>query len=96
MKDFVWISENGKDQKIEDLHQKHLLNIVKKLYKEGSALKAKLRAEAVSFGSEYVNHKQLSLTESLTDQEFCHRVFPELDLLLREMWRRGMFGEVEE
>lgn len=92
MKEFVWTSENGKDQKITELNEKHLLNIVKKLYKEGAALQAKLAAENVSFGSDYVNHKQALFTQSLTEQEFSHRIFPELDTLLRELWRRGSFG----
>lgn len=89
MSDFVWTNEKGVAQKLVDIHSKHLLNIVKKLYREARKVRSDFRKGATAL-SAYVVSKQLALTSTISDEEFAHRLFPELDLFLREIWRRGL------
>lgn len=89
MSEFTWTNEKGVSQKLADIHDKHLLNIIKKLYSEAKKVRGDFK-KGTAHLSAYVVSKQLALTSSITDQEFAHRIFPELDILLRESWRRGM------
>ena len=90
MTNFVWVTDKGVHQKLPEIHDKHLLNIIKKLYKE-----ARREREEVLNGTDYTSQKQKALTSQLSDQDFAHRLFPELDVLLREVWRRGLVQEAK-
>lgn len=92
MSEFVWTNEKGVSQKLSDIHDKHLLNIVKKLYREARKVRGDFRKGTAAL-SAYVVSKQLALTSTISDEEFAHRLFPELDLFLREVWRRGLIKE---
>lgn len=92
MSDFLWTNEKGATQKLVDIHDKHLVNIVKKLYREAKKVRGDFRRGSAAL-SPYVVSKQLALTTSITDEDFAHRLFPELDIFLREIWRRGLFNK---
>lgn len=89
MSEFVWTNEKGIAQKLPEIHDKHLLNIVKKLYREARKVRGDFRKGTAAL-STYVVSKQLALTSTISDDDFAHRLFPELDLFLREIWRRGL------
>lgn len=89
MATLVWVSENGRKQKITQMHDNHLINAISKCYRDAEAERSQMR-KTPKHRRNSETQKTLAFTKRMSAQDFAHRVYPELDALLREAWRRGL------